>query len=412
MTQINRHELANGLRLIHYKDTTTQMVCINTLYDVGARDEDPDQTGFAHLFEHLMFGGSINIPDFDGPLQLAGGENNAWTNNDYTNYYVTLPKQNVEIGFWLESDRMLSLDFSQKSLDVQKHVVIEEFKQRVLNQPYGDVPHLLKPLAYKSHSYMWPTIGKDLSHIENATLDDVKAFFYNHYAPNNAIVAVTGNIEFKEAVQLAEKWFGPIPRRDIKVRAIAQEAPQTEARFLEVYKDVPLDALFKAYHMCSRTDADFNACDMLSDVLANGRSARLYQNLVQNKQLCSEVNAYISGDIDPGVIYVTAKPTPGNTLETINAAIEEELAMLSQELVDNDELEKVKNKFESNHLFSHIHYSNMASSLCFYELVGKAEDIDTEVLRYRATTPEQVQATARKVFAPTNCSTLFYKANK
>ncbi|MGL4228275.1 MAG: M16 family metallopeptidase, partial [Tannerellaceae bacterium] len=289
---------------------------------------------------------------------------------------------------------------------------IEEFKQRVLNQPYGDVPHLLKPLAYKSHSYMWPTIGKDLSHIENATLDDVKAFFYNHYAPNNAIVAVTGNIEFKEAVQLAEKWFGPIPRRDIKVRAIAQEAPQTEARFLEVYKDVPLDALFKAYHMCSRTDADFNACDMLSDVLANGRSARLYQNLVQNKQLCSEVNAYISGDIDPGVIYVTAKPTPGNTLETINAAIEEELAMLSQELVDNDELEKVKNKFESNHLFSHIHYSNMASSLCFYELVCKAEDIDTEVLRYRATTPEQVQATARKVFAPTNCSTLFYKANK
>lgn len=253
--KINKKIFDNGLRLVHNEDTSTQMVALNIVYDVGARDEHPEHTGFAHLFEHLMFGGSVHIPDYDAPLQLAGGENNAWTNNDITNYYLTVPKSNVEIGFWLESDRMLELAFSEQSLEVQRAVVMEEFKQRCLNQPYGDVGHLLRPLAYQTHPYRWPTIGKDLSHIANATLDEVKEFFFRFYAPNNAVLAVTGNISWEETVRLTEKWFAPIPRRNVPVRQLPQEVVQTAERRQTVERNVPLDALFMAYHMCSREDA-------------------------------------------------------------------------------------------------------------------------------------------------------------
>ena len=295
--KINRHILDNGLRLVHSRDESTQMVALNILYNVGARDEHPEHTGFAHLFEHLMFGGSVNIPDYDMPLQLAGGENNAWTNNDITNYYLTVPRQNVETGFWLESDRMLSLDFSERSLEVQRGVVMEEFKQRCLNQPYGDVGHLLRPLAYQKHPYQWPTIGKDLSHVANATLEEVKAFFFRFYAPNNAILAVTGNISFEEAVELTEKWFGSVPRREVPVRNLPQEPEQTEERRLTVERNVPLDSLFMAYHMCDHRHPDYYVFDILSDVLSNGRSSRLNQHLVQEKQLFSSIDAYISGSV-------------------------------------------------------------------------------------------------------------------
>ena len=263
--KINKKIFDNGLRLVHNEDTSTQMVALNIVYDVGARDEHPEHTGFAHLFEHLMFGGSVHIPDYDAPLQLAGGENNAWTNNDITNYYLTVPKSNVEIGFWLESDRMLELAFSEQSLEVQRAVVMEEFKQRCLNQPYGDVGHLLRPLAYQTHPYRWPTIGKDLSHIANATLDEVKEFFFRFYAPNNAVLAVTGNISWEETIRLTEKWFAPIPRRNVPVRQLPQEVVQTAERRQTVERNVPLDALFMAYHMCSREDADYYAFDILSD---------------------------------------------------------------------------------------------------------------------------------------------------
>ena len=256
MLKINRHVLSNGLRLVHCKDTSTRMVALNIAYDVGAKDEHPDQTGFAHLFEHLMFGGSENIPDYDSPLQMAGGENNAWTNNDITNYYLTVPSQNVEIGFWLESDRMLGLRFDEKSLEVQREVVMEEFKQRCLNRPYGDVSHLLRPLAYKTHPYQWPTIGKELSHIADANMEQVKHFFYSHYAPNNAVLAITGDIDFDHAISLSEKWFGPIPMRDIKKRDYLHELPQTEERRLEVERNVPLDTLYMAFHMCERSNPD------------------------------------------------------------------------------------------------------------------------------------------------------------
>lgn len=399
---INKHILANGLRLVHSQDDSTQMVALNILYNVGARDEHPEHTGFAHLFEHLMFGGSVNIPDYDAPLQLAGGENNAWTNNDITNYYLTVPHQNVETGFWLESDRMLSLDFNERSLEVQRGVVMEEFKQRCLNQPYGDVGHLLRPLAYKEHPYQWPTIGKELSHIANATLDEVKDFFFRFYAPNNAVLAVTGNISFEEAVALTGKWFGTIPRRDVPVRRLPQEPVQTEERRLTVERNVPLDALFMAFHMCERAHPDYYAFDILSDILSNGRSSRLNQRLVQEKQLFSSIDASISGSIDAGLFHISGKPSAGVSLEEAEAAVREELKILQNEAITAQELEKVKNKFESTQIFGNINYLNVATNLAWFELNGEAEDMEREVERYRAVTAGQLQTVAQAAFDKAN----------
>ena len=408
--KINRHILDNGLRLVHSRDESTQMVALNILYNVGARDEHPEHTGFAHLFEHLMFGGSVNIPDYDMPLQLAGGENNAWTNNDITNYYLTVPRQNVETGFWLESDRMLSLDFSERSLEVQRGVVMEEFKQRCLNQPYGDVGHLLRPLAYQKHPYQWPTIGKDLSHVANATLEEVKAFFFRFYAPNNAILAVTGNISFEEAVELTEKWFGSVPRREVPVRNLPQEPEQTEERRLTVERNVPLDSLFMAYHMCDHRHPDYYVFDILSDVLSNGRSSRLNQHLVQEKQLFSSIDAYISGSVDAGLFHIAGKPSAGVSLELAEAAVRDELDRLGHELGDGQELEKVKNKFESTQIFGNINYLNVATNLAWFELLGKAEDLEKEVERYRSVTAMQLREVAQSAFRKENGVVLYYKS--
>lgn len=412
MLQINRHILDNGLRLVHAQDTSTQMVALNILYNVGARDENPEHTGFAHLFEHLMFGGSVNIPDYDAPLQLAGGENNAWTNNDITNYYLTVPRQNVEIGFWLESDRMLSLDFSERSLEVQRGVVMEEFKQRCLNQPYGDVGHLLRPLAYRVHPYQWPTIGKELSHIANATLEEVKDFFFRFYAPNNAVLAVTGNISFEEALHLTEKWFGPIPRREVPLRQLPPEPVQTEERRLVVERNVPLDSLFMAYHMCDRADSDYYAFDILSDILSNGRSSRLNQHLVQEKQLFSSIDAYISGTLDAGLFHISGKPAAGVSLEEAEAAVREELNELQSALIQEQELEKVKNKFESTQIFGNINYLNVATNLAWFELNGRAEDMEKEVERYRAVTADRLNAVAQTAFREENGVVLYYKSSR
>lgn len=412
MLQINRHILSNGLRLVHSQDASTQMVALNVLYNVGARDENPEHTGFAHLFEHLMFGGSVNIPDYDAPLQLAGGENNAWTNNDITNYYLTVPRQNVETGFWLESDRMLSLDFSERSLEVQRGVVMEEFKQRCLNQPYGDVGHLLRPLAYRVHPYQWPTIGKELSHIANATLEEVKDFFFRFYAPNNAVLAVTGNISFEEAVSLTEKWFGPIPRREVPLRQLPKEPVQTGERRQVVERNVPLDSLFMAYHMCDRLDADYYAFDILSDILSNGRSSRLNQHLVQEKQLFSSIDAYISGTIDAGLFHISGKPAAGVSLEEAETAVREELNELQTALVQEHELEKVKNKFESTQIFGNINYLNVATNLAWFELNGQAEDMEKEVERYRAVTADRLKAVAQIAFREENGVVLYYKSSK
>ena len=410
MIQVNRYTLANGLRIVHNEDDSTQMVALNLLYDVGARDEDPSHTGFAHLFEHLMFGGSLHIPDYDTPVQNAGGENNAWTNNDITNYYITLPHQNVETGFWLESDRMLSLDFSPKSLEVQRQVVIEEFKQRNLNQPYGDASHLLRELAYESHPYRWPTIGKEIAHIAQATLEEVKDFFYRFYAPNNAILAVTGHISFEETIRLAEKWFGPIPARNISPRQLPAEKPQTAVRRKTVERKVPVDAIYMAFHMSNRMHPDYYVYDMITDILSNGRSSRFIQSLVQEQKLSTSIDAYISGSLDEGLLHVTGKPVEGVSLEQAEEAIWKELEKMKTVPVSEQELEKVKNRYESEQIFNNINYLNVATNLAFFELTGKAEDINEEVGKYRAVTAEQIQATSARCFVPENCSILYYKA--
>ena len=412
MITVNRHTLPNGLRIVHSEMESTQMVALNVLYNVGARDEHPEHTGFAHLFEHLMFGGSVNIPDYDTHVQNAGGENNAWTNNDITNYYITLPRQNAETGFWLESDRMLSLDFNEKSLEVQRQVVIEEFKQRNLNQPYGDVGHLVRDMAYKKHTYQWPTIGKETSHIANATLDEVKDFFFRFYAPDNAILAVTGNISFDDTVALAEKWFGPIPRRNVATRNLPKEPVQTEERRQTVERNVPVDAFYMVFHKCDRLHPDYYTFDMLSDLLSSGRSCRFIQHLVLEKQIFSNIDAYISGSIDEGLFHITGKPSPGISLEEAEEAVWEELEALKTIEIDSYELEKVKNRYESEQIFNNLNYLNVATNLAFFELIGQAEDINYEVEKYRSVTSERIREVARKAFVRENCSVLYYKAKK
>ncbi|WP_072532357.1 M16 family metallopeptidase [Bacteroides ilei] len=410
MIHVNHHILSNGLRIVHNENNSTQMVALNILYDVGARDEDPEHTGFAHLFEHLMFGGSVNIPDYDTPAQNAGGENNAWTNNDITNYYITLPYQNVETGFWLESDRMLSLSFSPQSLEVQRQVVIEEFKQRNLNQPYGDASHLLREMAYQNHPYRWPTIGKEISHIANATMEEVKSFFYRFYAPNNAILSVSGHISFEETVRLAEKWFGPIPKRNIPKRELPQEPRQTAIRRLTVERKVPVDTLYMAFHMCNRHDKNYYTFDLITDILSNGRSSRLVQNLTQKKKLFTSIDSYISGSLDEGLLQITGKPAPGISLEKAEEAIWQELEVLKTQPVSDNELEKVKNRYESEQIFNNINYLNVATNLAYFELLGNAEAINTEVDRYRSVTQKQIQNIARQTFIQDNCNILYYKS--
>lgn len=410
MINVNRYLLSNGLRVIHEEDRTTQMVALNILYNVGARDEHPDHTGFAHLFEHLMFGGSLHIPDYDTPIQIAGGENNAWTNNDLTNFYLTLPKQNIETGFWLESDRMLSLSFNPNSLDVQRQVVIEEFKQRCLNQPYGDAGHLMRAMAYKVHPYQWPTIGKIIDHIAQATMSEVKDFFFRFYAPNNAILVVTGNISFDETKALAEKWFGPIERRNVPERHLPQEPQQTEERRQAVERDVPADTLYMAFHKCDRKHPDYYAFDALSDILSNGKSSRLAQHLVRERRIFNSVDAYISGSIDAGLFTIFGKPAKGISLEEAERAVWEELATLQEEQITEDELEKVKNRYESNQIFSNMNYLTVATNLAYAELIGKAEDINVDVANYRKVSTQQLQRIAQTTFQHSNCSTLYYKS--
>ncbi len=411
MIPFRRHILSNGLRIIHHYDATTRMTALNLLYDVGSKDEHPGRTGFAHLFEHLMFGGSVNIPDFDTPLQKAGGDNNAWTSNDVTNYHVVLPTHNAEIAFWLESDRMLSLAFSPESLAVQKQVVIEEFKQRNLNQPYGDAFLQLRPMAYREHPYRWPVIGKSPEHIAEASLDEVKDFFFAHYAPNNAILSISGSLPFDEAVALCEKWFAPIPHREVAVRNLPQEPEQTEARRQTVERDVPLDAIYKVYHMVARRHVDYQACDALSDVLGTGRSSVLYRRLVMDEKLFTDIDASITGEIEPGLFLVKGTLSPGISLEQGDEAIESELKAIQSKGIEQRELERVVNRFESNDLFSNLHYLNKATNLAYYELLGGAEAIDAEVDKYKRLTPADLQRVARDMLREENSSTLWYRAS-
>jgi len=412
MIHFERIKLANGLTIIVHQDKTTPMVAVDICYNVGSRDEHPDRTGFAHLFEHLMFGGSKNIPSYDEPLQKAGGDNNAYTSNDLTNYYLTVPKNNIETGFWLESDRMLELAFSKKSLDVQRNVVIEEFKQRNLNQPYGDVWPLLRQLAYQVHPYQWPTIGREISHIENATMAQVKDFFFSQYAPDNAVLVVSGDVQYDDIFKMADKWFGPIPNRNIKARNIPQEPEQTTFREQTVYRDVPNSVLYMAFHMSDRIDPKYYATDLISDVLSNGNSSRMYVNLVQKEKLFTELDAYLSGDFEPGLFVVSGKPTDGVSLETARIAIERELDRMKQEKVSEYELEKVKNKVEANIVYGEMNYLTKAMNLATNEVLKDAGLINSQVDSYRSVTPAQIQEVSQQIFRPSNCSVLQYIAKK
>ncbi|SHL91024.1 Predicted Zn-dependent peptidase [Chitinophaga jiangningensis] len=410
MTHYNKFTLANGLRVIVHEDHTTPMAVLNVLYDVGARDENPEQTGFAHLFEHLMFGGSVNIPEYDEPLQMAGGENNAYTTSDLTNYYITLPAENIETAFWLESDRMLSLAFGEKSLDVQRKVVSEEFKEHYINKPYGDVWHKMRALAYSTHPYRWMTIGKELSHIENAKLEDVKAFFFKFYRPVNAILSVGGNVTLEQVKALAEKWFGDIPSGEKYTRNLPVEPEQTEAHKLEVKANVPLDAIYKCYHMQPRSDKRYYAADLLSDILSSGGSSRLHQVLVKEKKLFSNIECYHFGSLDAGLLTIEGKLVKGVKMKDAEKAIQLELEKLQNEIIPERELQKVKNRVESLLAFEDMSLLNRATNLAFYELLGDAGLMNKEFSNYERVTAEELHQEAKLLFDEKNSNTIYYYA--
>jgi zinc protease len=408
MIRYDRFVLGNGLRVLVHEDHSTPMAVVNVMYDVGSKDEDPRKTGFAHLFEHLMFGGSIHIQDYDEPLQRAGGENNAYTTNDLTNYYCQLPAQNIETAFWLESDRMLSLAFSEKSLEVQQKVVCEEFKEHYINKPYGDAWHLMRELAYQVHPYRWMTIGKELSHVENAKIEDVRNFFFKHYRPVNAILVVAGDVKSADIRVLAEKWFGGIETGVKYDRNIPAEPKQTSPRLLEVRKDVPLDALYKTWHIDSRLEKGYYVADLISEVLGGGTSSRLYQSLVKEKQLFSNIECYHFGTVDKGLFTIEGKLVKGVKMHEAEKAVNEIVSRMQEEIISETELQKVKNKTESVIAFEDMSVMNRANSLAFYELLGDASLMNSELAKYQAITSEDIHHYSKQIFDPNNSNTLHY----
>lgn len=408
MIDYKKFVLDNCLRVLIHEDNSTPMAVVNVLYDVGARDENPNQTGFAHLFEHLMFGGSVNIEDYDEPLQRAGGENNAYTTNDLTNYYCQLPAENIETAMWLESDRMLSLAFNKKSLETQRKVVCEEFKEHYINKPYGDLWAKMRELTYTTHPYKWMTIGKELSHVENASLEDVKNFFKKHYCPANAILVIAGNITTARALELANKWFGSIESGEKYDRNLPQEPTQTAPKLLEITADVPLDALVKTWHIDSRLDHGYYVADLITEVLGGGGSSRLFQSLVKEKQLFSNLDCYHFGSTDKGIIAIEGKLVKGKSIIDAEIAIEEELQKMMTELVNEDELQKVKNKTESVIAFEDMALMSRASSLAMYELLGDATMMNTELQKYQSITTQDILEYSKKIFDVNNSNTLRY----
>ena len=408
MIQFEKFELDNGLKVIVHQDTSTPMAVVNVLYNVGAKDEDPKQTGFAHLFEHLMFGGSVHIPVYDEPLQRAGGENNAYTTNDLTNYYCQIPAENIETAFWLESDRMLSLAFSEKSLEVQRKVVCEEFKEHYINKPYGDAWHKMRSLAYTKHPYRWMTIGAALSHVENAKMQDVKDFFFRFYRPNNAILVVTGNVTTEQVKTLAEKWFGPIPAGEPYVRNLPVEPEQLKSRSLDVRADVPLDMLMMTWHMGNRTDHYYHATDLLTEVMGGGASSRLYEQLIKVKQIFSSIECYHFGTIDPGLFVIEGKLVKGVTMSVAEKAVLDEIEHIKNEILPAKEVQKVINKTESLICFDDMSIMNRAHSLAYYELLGDASLMNSELKKYQQVTPQLIQETAQRIFKDTHRNTLYY----
>ena len=406
--KVNRHKLSNGLRIVHVADESSQMVYFNLLYGVGARNEQYEYTGIAHLFEHLMFEGTPAIPSFDEPLERAGGENNAYTNNDFTNYYISLPRQNIELAFWMESDRMRNIVLTEDSVKVQRQVVIEEFKQQHLNRPYGDVGLILRPVAFKSHPYRWSTIGRRPSHIAKVPVEVLRDFYDTYYAPNNAVLSIVGNVSFEQVVEWSEKWFADISAKCVERKELPVEPRQLRQRRKTVYRNVPQNALYMVFHMGARGDADFFPCDVISDILSNGYSGRLSQRLVKKKKLFTKIDAFVSGSDHPGLFSIYARVAEGVTMQQAEDAVWHELELLQQRCVPAAELEKVRNRFESEHLFRNLHGENLAENLALAEWRGAAESLFDEVAQYRAVTALQVRDAARELFRRGNSSVLYY----
>lgn len=407
--KINRITLSNGLRVVHHRTPDSQMVYVNVLYAVGSKNENFEYTGIAHLFEHLMFGGTKAVPSFDEPLERAGGENNAYTNNDITNYYISLPLQNAELAFWMESDRMKNLSLTAKKVDVQRNVVMEEFKQGNLNRPYGDVSMLLRAMAYKKHPYRWSTIGRKLSHISSVPLSHLRAFYKRYYAPDNAILVVLGDLSFEQVVEWGEKWFGAIPAKGYKAPQLPVEPRQVRARRKTVYRSVPENALYMAFHMGGRGDADYCSCDLISDILSNGYSGRLLTRLVKEQKLFTKIDAFISGSEHPGLFWIYSRVAPGVSMEAAEAAIWEQLNELKEQIVPAEDIEKVKNRFESEFYFRNLGGENLAGNLAIAELRGDACLHLSDVERYRAVTADDVRRVARELFRKGNSSVLYYR---
>ncbi|MBR4995940.1 MAG: insulinase family protein [Alistipes sp.] len=410
MITYHKKTLSNGLTVIANHDTTSRMAAVNILYKVGARNENPNRTGLAHLFEHLMFRGTHQIPDFDTPIQMACGENNAFTNNDYTDFYITLPLANIETALWLESDRMRGLNLSEEACKIEKRVVIEEFRQRYLNQPYGDANMLLRALAYKVHPYRWATIGISPEHIEQASIEEIRNFYDRFYQPSNAILSFSGDMEAEEFFTLAEKWFGSIPNTSHPAAEIPAEPAQCEARRQVVERDVPATTISIAFKMGNRLSADFFLGDITSDILAGGDSARLYEHLIKNKRLFASVNAYITGDVDCGLFVFTGQLLPTTTEEQAEQAFWDEIEELQHNFVSEYELEKVKNKFEANTLFGELNVMNKAMNLGYYEMIGDLPLINREVETYRSLSAADIASFAERIFRKENSSTLIYRA--
>lgn len=411
MIHYERFWLENGLEVLVHEDPSTTVAVLNLLYKVGSRNEDPEHTGFAHLFEHLMFGGSKNIPQFDAPLQQVGGENNAFTSPDITNYYITVPAANIETAFWLESDRMLSLSFDPKVLEVQRKVVIEEFKQRYLNQPYGDIWHKIRAMAYQVHPYQWPTIGLDVSHIEKATMEQVKDFFFTHYVPNNAILVVSGGIKADQVKKLAEKYFGPIPFRERNEVHPPKEPLQTEARTLEVEADVPLNAWYRVYHMPERTHTQYYSADLLSDVIGRGESTYLYQSLVKDKEWLNTFNAYVTGSLDPGLIVISGRLNAGISYAQIEDEVDAYLETVKKD-IPNRLLEKVKNQAEVTMASGEVDLLNRSMGLAYAAMLGNPDLVNLEKAIYRGITEDEVIQAANAILKPENSSSLYYKSKQ
>jgi zinc protease len=403
-----RKKLKNGLTVIYHSDPNTPFVVVNTLYKVGSKNESHHKTGFAHLFEHLMFEGTKNIPNFDGPLQEAGGENNAFTNNDYTNYYDIVPESNVEIPFWLESDRMQYLNINSTSLKLQKKVVIEEFKENYINQPYGDIQHLLRSMTYQNHPYQWPTIGKEISHVKDATLKEVKDFYHQYYSPSNAILVIAGNIESDKAFELTEKWFSDIPEQNINISEVIQEPLQTEEREKTHFASVPENMIIIAFQMPGRLENGYFEGDLITDILSSGPSSRLQHQLVKEKKFFSEIDAYITGSVETGMFVIEGRLHNGVDIEVAKNAIWEEVKNIQEDEISDIELEKVKNQMLTYMRFSDASLLNKAISLAYYELLGDAEMINEESEEYEKITKENIRDFAKKFLNISQRNTLYY----